>query len=884
MLYELLPLTGFIPEQTRRAEDGVAHLFTVEVRKREAIAFAGELVVRGYRVAQAARFANDGQGSVAHGDHLGEAARLEERRHEEHVRACVHALRKRGVEFDTRCHLAGIDRLVPAQRVLVVCVASAEDSHLDPTFEDALKAVHDQIHALLPGQTRDHDHKGTVVAHFEAQLLLDSPLADRFARHIVDRVGRGDALVVCRVVARNVDAVDDAVQDVLAAAQGTVEALTVLRSADLVGIAGRDRRDGVGIVDRAEHVVDGVGVAPQLACRRLDAAETQDVIEDEIAVLSLEGDVMDGIDGAHVFIEGESLVEFAQKHRRQSRVPIVAMQDIAGKSIRQMLEGFADGLGEERKALSVVKKAIRIVALEVALVVYEQVRDAIVHKALETAVLVAPTQGHVEIGDVLHLAEVGVIDRGVLRNHDDDLRSGSDQRVGEGARDIAKATRLNKRSGLRAREHHMKGFGSRFGHNVGFPFSVAGSIESLGLIKGSDLLGCEGCLGDDERGVGRAAQLGLGGNDVVFIDDCVFHARSAVDDAALHDDGVRHRGAALDDDVACEDGAAYRALDQAASGDQGVAHRAARTVFCGRRVVCLGHDGAIGVEQAVVQVGAQHLHGALVVRLLIEDAECQALEFIRAHVDAAELGLDCLEEVQVVDVLVVVDDLEQHVAVDDAAVEELVVAEGAAGMQSMHASCFTDLQGGHVLIVLALGAAVHHRGVCSGALVGIDDLGEVDVEDDVASAHDDVGLVGTLEERLVGDDVAQQEAHAALGSAECVAGKQEQAALLAVEHPVASRLHVVDERAVVARHHDADGLDAGVHHVGEREVDQAVAAEYRQGRQGTAFSELGARTTGIVCGDVADGFTVDHRFIPPSRSQHHFQRRRCPSSHRRCRA
>ena len=194
----------------------------------------------------------------------------------------------------------------------------------------------------------------------------------------------------------------------------------------------------------------------------------------------------------------------------------------------------------------------------------------------------------------------------------------------------------------------------------------------------------------------------------------------------------------------------------------------------------------------------------------------------------------------------------------------------------MHASRLADFQSGYVIVVFALRAAVHHRGMGARALVGIDDFGEVDVEDDVASAHDHIGQVGALEERLVGDDVAQQEAHAALGGAKCVAGEQEQAALLAVEHPIAARLHMVDKRAVIARHHDADGFDAGVHHVGEREVDQAIAAKDWQGRQGTAFGELGARTTGIVCGDVADGFTVDHRFIPPSRSRHHYQRRRCP--------
>ena len=218
MLYELLPFGRVVPEQASRAEDGVAHLLTVEVRERETVAFAGELVVRGYGVAQATRFANDRQGAIAHGDHLGETARLKEGGHEEHVGAGIHALRERRVKLDASGHLAGVDRLVPAQGVFVVGVARAQDCHLDASFKDALKAVHDQIHAFLPGETRDHNHKGTVVAYFEPQLFLNGLLAERLARHVVDRIRCGNALVMCRVVACYVDAVDDAVQNILTAA------------------------------------------------------------------------------------------------------------------------------------------------------------------------------------------------------------------------------------------------------------------------------------------------------------------------------------------------------------------------------------------------------------------------------------------------------------------------------------------------------------------------------------------------------------------------------------------------------------------------------------------------------------------------------------------
>lgn len=57
-----------------------------------------------------------------------------------------------------------------------------------------------------------------------------------------------------------------------------------------------------------------------------------------------------------------------------------------------------------------------------------------------------------------------------------------------------------------------------------------------------------------------------------------------------------------------------------------------------------------------------------------------------------------------------------------------------------------------------------------------------------------IGLVRTLEQRLVGDDVAQQEAHATLGGAIRAAGHYEQAALLAVQAPVLARAHMVDQQ------------------------------------------------------------------------------------------
>ena len=69
--YKFLPYAGLVPEQTCRAEDRIAHFLTVEMCERKTGAFPRVLVVWGHGVTQAPGLANDGQGAIAHGNHLG---------------------------------------------------------------------------------------------------------------------------------------------------------------------------------------------------------------------------------------------------------------------------------------------------------------------------------------------------------------------------------------------------------------------------------------------------------------------------------------------------------------------------------------------------------------------------------------------------------------------------------------------------------------------------------------------------------------------------------------------------------------------------------------------------------------------------------------------
>ena len=181
----------------------------------------------------------------------------------------------------------------------------------------------------------------------------------------------------------------------------------------------------------------------------------QDVLHHGVAKLTLERHVVDREHGLHAVVQRQALVELAQKHGRQCCLPVVAVQDVALKAGRQVLQALGDGLGEERKTLAVVKEAVRIVARKVALVVDEHIGDAVVLELLQPAVLVAPAQAHVKVGEVFHLRLVLVLDGCVLGHHHDDFGTGAHKRRRQRARHVAQATGLHKRCALGRGKHDL---------------------------------------------------------------------------------------------------------------------------------------------------------------------------------------------------------------------------------------------------------------------------------------------------------------------------------------------------------------------------------------------------------------------------------------------
>ena len=406
-------------------------------------------------VLQATGLAHNGQGAVAHGDDLRQATGLKLRRHQEHIGGGVHALRKRRVKLDTRRHGAGVFALEVAQAVLVVAVAGTQHGHLNATGQDAVERVHDQVHALLSRQARDHHHKRAVVANLEPQLLLQFGLAYSLPCTVINRVVGGNALVGRRIKTHNVNAVEDTLQSVRTLAQHAVQALAKLGRLDLARIGGAHRGDGIGIVQRAQHIVNAAGVTAQLrgGCRNM--RHTQYVFHHGVAKLALERHIVDREHGLDAVVQRQALVELSQEHGRQRRLPVVAVQDVALKAFGQVLQALGDGLGEKREALAVVKEAVGIVARKVVLVVHEHIGDAVVLELLQPAVLVAPAQAHVKVGKVLHLRLVLVLDGGVLGHHHNDFGASAHECRRQRARHVTQATGLNKRRALGRGKHDL---------------------------------------------------------------------------------------------------------------------------------------------------------------------------------------------------------------------------------------------------------------------------------------------------------------------------------------------------------------------------------------------------------------------------------------------
>ena len=430
----------------------------VVVEEREAVALAGGVVVAEHGVAQAAGLAHDGHGAVAQRDHLRQAAGLKQRGHQEHVRACVDAVRQLVVHLEARRDASRIGRLGPLEQIGVLGVAHAQHDQLEAGIHQLADDALDQIQALLVRQTRDHADERRLGVDGQAQLALQALLAVFLAAQGEGAVVGVDHGILLGVIVVHVDAVEDAHQVVAARAQQALQPLAVVGGLDLLGVAGADGRDLVG-VDKAGLEVVCAAVALELVRGEQAVAQAQRILHVLDAEDALILQVVDGEGRAHLAVEREVTVLDVEQRGDHAGLPVVAVDEVRLEAqVRQRVDDCA---AEVAIALVLVAAhAIDVGAAEVVLIVHKVERDALVHQGLDAAVLVTPAQLDLKLALVLHLLAEGIGDGAVQRQDDAHVHALALQHGRQSARHVGQAAGLDKGDTL--------GSGKKNSHDVQF--------------------------------------------------------------------------------------------------------------------------------------------------------------------------------------------------------------------------------------------------------------------------------------------------------------------------------------------------------------------------------------------------------------------------------
>ena len=282
VVHKHIPAASVKPEEVDCVLNGEQHLVSVVVSEREAIALAGVLVIGPYAVPEAAGLADDGQGPVTHGDHLGKSAGLEQAGHKQHIGAGVHTVAQSLVEGDAGAHTAGILPGVVAEHILVLSVARAENCELDWLIQHLLDNAVYEVHTLLLGQAADHNNEGQSVVYLKAELALKIALALELAGHILAGEVMRDKGIGGGVPVLDVDAVHNSVEYAAPAAEDLVHVLAEEGALDLLSVGAADGGEYIGIAESALHEVYAVSVAAELALGCRDVRKPEDIGEDAV--------------------------------------------------------------------------------------------------------------------------------------------------------------------------------------------------------------------------------------------------------------------------------------------------------------------------------------------------------------------------------------------------------------------------------------------------------------------------------------------------------------------------------------------------------------------------------------------------------------------------
>ncbi len=314
-----------MPVRLCRPHDRRVELPGVVGGEGEAVALRRHRVVVLDRVREPPGRSHHRDGAVPQGDQLGQTTGLVARRHPQHVRAGVDALRERRVEPDRRRDLPGpLGRIAP-EHVLVTAVAGADDHHLHAKLQQRRHRLLDEVQALDVVQARNHRTQGPV-GLLQPELAAQLRAVQRLGFGCGGRVVVRDIRIALRIEDLVVDAVDDSVQLVPVRADELVKPFTQLGRLDFGRVAFADGVDDIREVDSAtEHVDDVVETgnadpdqAPPIEAGQRERTESEDPLGREVVDGESRGDLGDRTVG----------VDTVDEVGHESGIPIVDLDHV----------------------------------------------------------------------------------------------------------------------------------------------------------------------------------------------------------------------------------------------------------------------------------------------------------------------------------------------------------------------------------------------------------------------------------------------------------------------------------------------------------------------------------------------------------------------------
>ena len=337
--------------------------------------------------------------SVSCRDHLSKSAGLALRWHKEHIGACVQSLCKTGVEYAVLPNNFTLKPVHVLEELLILALARTENHYLHVCCDYIVKYCANKVESLVVSESGDHGQQRYLIFR-HAEFIENRAFAGSLALVILRAEISGDGSIGFRIVHIRVDTVKESTGLVLLAYQDSVKSVREPRIQNFLCIGGGYSSHLVSDLDSALHEVDVAIVFNEIYLVRRD---TYNILHQIKAILALIADIVNCKHMLDVVIATAGItVEKILFIRYERALPVNGVNDL--RLELDIFQHFEHCTAKEHITFCVVEVSVKsVIALEIELVVDEEIGNAINLLGEKSAILASPADRNGEIGYVIHL-------------------------------------------------------------------------------------------------------------------------------------------------------------------------------------------------------------------------------------------------------------------------------------------------------------------------------------------------------------------------------------------------------------------------------------------------------------------------------------------------